>query len=252
MKKNVKEFETFIDTNISNYKIEVINLVNMLIADRNLNHVKDIINNVISKNKNIKLSKIINSEGEINELENSDVMLLNTNLDLSKILKSIKNIENYYNSILVITPSFKNVEDIIGNKMIYDYIIDGTNSREISYKISKMIETKDKDNKRKEIIKELKYIGYNLEYVGTNYLADTILEIYSSKEQMRDNLQKEIYPIISQKYNKTVHNIKCNINRATDCMYYECDSERLKKYFGFYDDTKPTAKIVAFTVLNKI
>ena len=94
MKKNVKEFETFIDTNISNYKIEVINLVNMLIADRNLNHVKDIINNVISKNKNIKLSKIINSEGEINELENSDVMLLNTNLDLSKILKSIKNIEN--------------------------------------------------------------------------------------------------------------------------------------------------------------
>ena len=252
MKKNVKEFETFIDTNISNYKIEVINLVNMLIADRNLNHVKDIINNVISKNKNIKLSKIINSEGEINELENSDVMLLNTNLDLSKILKSIKNIENYYNSILVRTPSFKNVEDIIGNKMIYDYIIDGTNSREISYKISKMIETKDKDNKRKEIIKELKYIGYNLEYVGTNYLADTILEIYSSKEQMRDNLQKEIYPIISQKYNKTVHNIKCNINRATDCMYYECDSERLKKYFGFYDDTKPTAKIVAFTVLNKI
>lgn len=252
MEKNIKKFETFIDTYISNYKIEVINLVNMLIADKNLNNVKNIINNVISKNKNIKLSKIINSEGEMDELENYDVMLLNTDLDLSKILKNIKNIENYCNSILVITPNFKNVEDIIGNKMIYDYIIDGTNASEISYKISKMIETKDKENKRKEIIKELKYIGYNLEYVGTNYLADTILEIYSSKDQMRDNLQKEIYPIISQKYNKTVHNIKCNINRATDCMYYECDSERLKKYFGFYDDAKPTAKIVAFTVLNKI
>jgi len=40
--------------------------------------------------------------------------------------------------------------------------------------------------------------------------------------------------------------------RATECMYYECDSERLKRYFGFYDDKKPTAKTVIFTVLSKI
>lgn len=228
-------------------------MVNLLIIDRNLNNIKNIINNVISKNKNIKISRIVDCNKELDEkIENFDVMLVNTNLDIEKIFKQIGNDEKFYNSILVVTPNFRNVEKIIGSKFIYDYIIDGTNYEEIGYKINKMIESKDIESKRKKIIDELKHIGYNLEYVGTNYLVDTILELYENRENMLDNLQREIYPLIAKKYNKSIHNVKCNINRATECMYYACESERLKKYFGFYDDSKPTAKVVMFTVLNKI
>ena len=46
-----------------------------------------------------------------------------------------------------------------------------------------------------------------------------------------ENLEKDIYPIISKKCNQTFHNIKCNINRANNAMYYECEEERLKLFF---------------------
>ncbi len=228
-------------------------MVKLIIADKDFNNVKDIINNVTSKNNDIKISQIICSSKEFEEkIEAFDVMLVNANLEIEKIINKIYEDEKFYNSVLVITSSIKNIEPIIESKYIYDYVIEGTNYEEIGYKIDRLIKLKDKDNKLKDILKELKYIGYNIEYVGTKYLAESILEIYFNKEKMLDNLQKEIYPIVAMKYNKSVHNVKCNINRATECMYYDCDSERLKKYFGFYDDIKPTAKIVAFTVLNKI
>lgn len=69
---------------------------------------------------------------------------------------------------------------------------------------------------------------------------------------MIDNLQRDIYPLISKVYNKTINNIKCNINNATESMYYRCESKILREYFKFHDDTKPTAKTVIYTILNKI
>ena len=67
-----------------------------------------------------------------------------------------------------------------------------------------------------------------------------------------ENLNNEIYPILAQKYNKTVNTIKCNIIKATDSMYYDCDETLLKNYFHFYTDYKPRPKLVIYTVLNKI
>lgn len=69
---------------------------------------------------------------------------------------------------------------------------------------------------------------------------------------MINNLQKDIYPIIASIYNTSVHNVKCNINNATEAMYYKCDATVLKEYFKFFDDNKPTTKTVIYTVLNKI
>lgn len=76
--------------------------------------------------------------------------------------------------------------------------------------------------------------------------------MYDRKDNMTCNLQKDIYPIIAKIFNKTPHNIKCNINNATESMYYNCDINVLKEYFYFTDDRKPTTKTVIYTVLNKI
>ena len=46
--------------------------------------------------------------------------------------------------------------------------------------------------------------------------------------------------------------IKSNINKANDYMYKVCKKERVRKYFKFFDDTKPTVKNVIYTILNKI
>ena len=53
-------------------------------------------------------------------------------------------------------------------------------------------------------------------------------------------------------YKDSTHNVKCSIIRATNSMYYECEIERLKKYFYFADDFKPTAKVVKNTIANKL
>lgn len=235
-------------------------MVNMLIANKDIFKLKDLVNEVVASNKNVRLAKIT-TDGEetlkaLNE-DNINVAIIDmdlptiTGIDVLKKLDDDKR-QKYKDSIMIVTKELKAAQEVVGNSMIYDYIILGTKKNQMMYKLDRMINEKDMEENRKRIIKELKYIGYNIEYVGTNYLVETILQMYINREEMLDNLQQDIYPIIAKMYNKTAHNIKCNINRATECMYYECDSARLKKYFGFYDDTKPTAKTVMFTVLNKI
>ena len=119
-------------------------------------------------------------------------------------------------------------------------------------KINTLIENNDFDKKKSKIVKELEYIGYKFNYKGTHYLVDTIMLMHMHQHSMIDNLQTHIYPIIAQKYNKTVYNIKSSINKATECMYYECDVNKLENYFKFNYDTKPTVKQVVFAVINKI
>lgn len=244
-------------------------MVNMLIANKDILKLKNLVNNVISESENIRVIKMT-TDGEetlkaLHE-EKIDVALIDidlptiTGIDILKKLEKEKLKEQddekkelrYKDSIMIIIKEFKDAQDIIGSDNIFDYVIQNTSDNELLYKLERMVKQKDKEQNRKRIMKELKYIGYNMEYVGTNYLTETILQMHMSKDGSMENFQKQVYPIVSKMYNKSVHNIKCNINRATECMYYECDSERLKDYFGFFDDTKPTAKTVAYTVLNKI
>ncbi|MCI8393639.1 MAG: hypothetical protein HFJ24_00550 [Clostridia bacterium] len=122
--------------------------------------------------------------------------------------------------------------------------------------INDIIKMHDIQTVKLSIVKELEYIGYQFKYKGTHYLADSILETYLQQyvrhDTMTDNLQTNVYPFIAKKYNKTIFNIKSSIGKATDCMYCDCNMERLNDYFQFNYDFKPTPKQVMFTVINKI
>ena len=119
-------------------------------------------------------------------------------------------------------------------------------------KIVNLITHIDIDIKKNKIIDELSSIGYQFKYQGTHYLVDTILYVGKNKNNLVENLQTKVYPVIAEKYHKSPWNIKSSINKATECMYYECDSTKLENYFKFHDDTKPTVKEVIFTVINRI
>lgn len=245
-------------------------MVNMLIANKDIFKLKNLVNNVVSECESVKITKMTtDGEETLKALSEGNIDLAVIDIDLPTVtgIDIIKHLEKeeilqekddnirelkYKNSIMIIIKDFKEAQEIIGSHVIFDYVIQNTSDSELLFKLERLVRQKDKEENRKRILKELKYIGYNVEYVGTNYLTETILQMHMSKEGSMENFQKQVYPIISKMYNKSVHNIKCNINRATECMYYECDSERLKNYFGFFDDTKPTAKTVAYTVLNKI
>lgn len=53
-----------------------------------------------------------------------------------------------------------------------------------------------------------------------------------SLDIISDNLQGCVYPIVSKIYSKSIQNVKNSILKATDHMYYDCDINRLKTYFG--------------------
>ena len=71
---------------------------------------------------------------------------------------------------------------------------------------------------KKQIHKELNEINYNYSYKGTKYLEETILEIYKKNLAFEGNLEKEIYPIIANKYKKKIETIYGNIKFATNHM----------------------------------
>ena len=95
-------------------------------------------------------------------------------------------------------------------------------------------------------------MGYNLSYCGTKYLIDSIYYAYKEGEFFDGNLTRKIYPIVARKYSKTCNNIKCNITRATDMMFYECEETKLLKYLKFQVISKPGTKLIIEAILNKI
>lgn len=248
----------FINIIFSN-NIEVIKLVKVLIIDDDFQFIKILINDVLN-GSNVKVCKLLTNGNEIFELlshDDFDIILLNSTLmpfcnNLNLITELFHNsIEKYKNSI-IISHSSSVTSSLLDNPLVYDCIIKEDNINNIISKVNGLIERKDVFYKKNQIFTELKSIGYDINYKGTRYLAEAILQMYINNNSISDNLQKDIYPLISKLHNKTVNNIKCNINNATECMYYTCDSKKLKTYFSFFDDVKPTTKTVIYTILNKI
>ena len=102
------------------------------------------------------------------------------------------------------------------------------------------------------IIKQVEYLHYNRTYKGTKYLQQSIKIIIKNDDMDLSNLKKDVYSKIAIRNNTSVSNIKNNIEKATEQMYYECDHNILKKYFGFEEDMKPTVKMVIFTIASKV
>ncbi len=108
-------------------------------------------------------------------------------------------------------------------------------------------------NVQKMIINELLDIGYNIKYRGTQLLAEAICIAYESKNlSIVENLEKNIYIILAEKYHKSVDSIKMDIVNATNLMYSVCEEEKMKTYFHIVDDYKPTPKYVIDIILTKI
>lgn len=112
--------------------------------------------------------------------------------------------------------------------------------------------TSKRENLRYEIEEELKKLDYNFSYKGTEYLIETIYIMYALMLSYDCNLEKEVYPIVAEKYEQSVNNIKCNITNSTDKMCYDCDEKVLVNYLGDYKFSKPGPKRIIFAILKKL
>ena len=235
-------------------------MLNLLMIDKNMEHAKSLLNYISENSYEIRVHSIVNNLEEAIDVFNTgliNIAVINLDCEISSIIEALYKIndtyyEKYNKSILILTnksnTSYK-------HPYIYSYIDENEDITSLFSKIMEVANHKQitLDNRKliKKINTELEYIGYNLSYNGTKYIAETIALIYNNYNNT-EKLSKTVYPIIAKKYNKTVNNIKCNINQATTSMFYDCEANRLKDYFKFYSDTKPKPKTVIHTVLNKI
>lgn len=235
-------------------------MLNLLIIDKDINNSKNLLNYIFENSCEFRVYSIASNLSEGIKILNTgliDVTLINLDDDINYIIKNLHTIsasyyKKYKKSILILS---RDINNFLDDSYIYEYISSQESISAIFLKIHEIVKNKstqfNKSILLSKIYKELEYIGYNLSYNGTRYLAESIALIYNNYD-CSENLNKDVYTVIAKKYNKTVNTVKGNIRAATNSMFYECDENRLKDYFNFYTISKPKPKLVIFTVLNKL
>lgn len=219
-------------------------MVNILIVDENLNYAVKLMNYLSNIANNLRIVYIAQSEDEMINIINNGV------LDVDFIISSVK--KSYY-KIIINKTTYKDSFIIFSNGKVIDKNIlldfNTTMRNDIIKDITKINlieEEKEMKNKETKIKEELSYLEYDFTLIKTiEYLV---------KERLRCDyiLERDIYPPIARIYCTSIHNIKCNINRANDNMYIKCKIDKLKNYFGLSVDEKPKTKLIINTVISKI
>lgn len=241
----------------------VMYMLKILIIDDNLNYATNLMNFINKKNDNIKVCGIVdNGEDAIKELNSNckfDIIILDLKMPKyngKEVLDRIKNKKRYEKSFIIISGEIELIRELIKNNMICTVLHKNIGMQEIVDKLNQILADKEDIKSRKEyrnkIISELNFLGYDMSYKGTKYLIDAIEYIVLNNNKEVCNLEKNVYSMISKKYNDSIHNVKCNISRANNNMYYECEIEKLKKYFYLDKDLKPKTKTIINVITNKI
>ena len=235
-------------------------MINMLIADDNIYFSKCLLNYILQHNQNIRLINIATNGNEVLSVikkQNIDLILLDLkmpNCDGLEVLAKIDELKLNKNlKIIVITGDLVSLSQIQHYSFVIDiiskenHIIDIYNKIESNIKYFEDIYT---DN----IMNELLYLGFNIKHNGTQYLYEAIKYLHYNKNLNIQNLEKQVYSVISCKYKKSISLIKNNIIKAINYMYIENEYSKLKVYFSLPDgnEEKPTAKRIIYYILKKI
>lgn len=237
---------------------------NLLIVEDDLIQSHFLANSICKQIQNIRLYNIVPTGAEainIIKEEKVDIILLDLNLpDMSgiDILNYISkyDINKYNSSVIVVTSQMDLLTKIIGNKFVFNYCSKINSIDFIMKQIEILANEKQKtynmDSIKNQIKVELESLKFDFSYIGTKYLYECIYECYYKTNIYDINLNKDIYPIISKKYHKTINSIKTSIFQSISIMYYEIDETVLSNYFRYTITSKPKCKDIIFKVLQKI
>lgn len=80
----------------------------------------------------------------------------------------------------------------------------------------------------------------------------SIYLIYKMKINYNVNLSRQIFPLLSKYFCKSIDTIHSDMKKSINIMYYDCDEEILKEYFYNDISKKPSVKKIIITILSKI
>lgn len=243
-------------------------MLNILIADSNIDYAINLMSHINSLSDNIRVINITLDGREtlnfLNDVNNSvDIVLLDYNTPMYNAMEILDKISEkqqnkYQKSFIITSDNPKVIEKLnsTNNNLIYTCLSRELDVSEIVSYINDVIVCKrlqdNVNSLRPSIQSELLYLGYDFSHKGTQYLLDIINMIYLRGESLLENLNKLVYPVIARKYHQSCNNIKCNVIRSTEYMYYNCDEKKLLEYFSFCEPAKPNMKTVINAVITRI
>ena len=239
-------------------------MYNMLIVEDEMLQSQFLINAIAKEISDVRIYNIATTGLDaIHTMENEDIDIILLDLKLPDmtgmdIINYIdkNNIKGYNSSIIIVTAEMSLLNQAIKSPYVYAYNSKIYGAEPIIENIKCWILDKKENNKNKILMKsindELSKLKYNFTYVGTKYLAECIYEAYHMPNKYDVNLKKDIYPILSQKYHKSINSIKCNINQATSIMYYDIEENILSAFFNYELNCKPKPKDIILKIIEYI
>lgn len=239
-------------------------MLNIVIISKDLNYSRYLINFLNSKNNNLRIIGLLIGLEELYEIKKRttiDIILINSDCIDYKIIKDNIIIQSYLKSTILISNKIsRNMKDKLN---VYAYIKKQDNIEAIATIVNKLVHSitieriYDSNSAKKNAIKnaienELKYLDARTSYIGVKYLIDAIYILCNSENYYDFNLEKDIYPIIAEKYHKKVSNIKSNIIYTVNMLYIECEESKLLNYIGEYSLYKPSTKRIILAILKNI
>ena len=131
-------------------------MVNIVIADDNINYATSLMNYINMHNSNIRVCNISRDGKEtldiLNSFDNIDVVLLDFKMPIynaDQLLCKINNKNKYSKSFIIISGEFELAKKLYDNGMVYSVISKLTSIPLIMSKINELIVSKENENEKK-------------------------------------------------------------------------------------------------------
>lgn len=224
-------------------------MCNFIIYNNNLSLIKKYSNIIFSNFSNIHLSGIASNKKELESFLKTQkiniIIISYADSQKSSILPLINNIENK----IVICDDEKNV--LKSSK--HTLYLSSHSTLESTLKKLKLFTPKvDEEFIRKRVRKILEKFNFDFKLIGTKYLLEAIVYSYFTRETyLFENLEKQIYPYVSQKYNVSPLNIKWAIIRSINNMKLKLDTSHLQT-ISLDSSEKITSKVIISEIVNRL
>lgn len=217
----------------------------IIIYSSNLDFIKCIYNNIITKFKNFELIKIATNKNDLefvlSNISNIDMIFLTYNSFKNHNLASILNNIKYK---IVFCDNLQNFK--IKNNILYV-----SNCSSVINELKKFTLTETDSEIREKIIEILEKLNFDFKLNGTNYLLESILYSYINKDNyVFENLEKNVYPYIAQKYNINETKVKYSIIRSINNMNLKLSNDYPQGSTKI--SSKITAKLLISEIINKL